>query len=93
MKNRGARGTTGKAKRREPLPDNDFKMAPDFRESLGRGQFLHYNMAAEGEHAVQQERELFSLSNRPFQSAKENGRAMCYVLQMFRERRQYKFLR
>lgn len=36
-----------------------------------------YNMAAEAEHAVQQERELFSLSNRPFQSAKENGRAMC----------------
>ena len=35
------------------------------------------NMAAEAEHAVQQERELFSLSNRPFQSAKENGRAMC----------------
>ena len=36
-----------------------------------------YNMAAEAEHVVQQERELFSLSNRPFQSAKENGRAMC----------------
>ena len=41
MKIGGARGMTGKVKRREPLPDNDFKMAPDFRESLGRGQFLH----------------------------------------------------
>ena len=44
MKNRGARGTTGRAKRWEPLPDNDFKMAPDFRESLGRGQVLHGNL-------------------------------------------------
>ena len=40
MKNRGARGTTGRA----TLPDNDFKMAPDFRESLGRGQVLHGNL-------------------------------------------------
>ena len=29
------------------------------------------------EHAVRQERELFSLCNRPFQSAKLNGKVMC----------------
>ena len=31
----GARGTMGRGKRREPLPDNVFKMAPDFRGRLG----------------------------------------------------------
>jgi len=31
----GARGTMGRGKRREPLPDNVFKMAPDFRRRLG----------------------------------------------------------
>jgi len=32
---RGARGTMGRGKRREPLPDKVFKMAPDFRGRLG----------------------------------------------------------
>ena len=31
----GARGTMGRGKRREPLPDNVFKMALDFRGRLG----------------------------------------------------------
>ena len=31
----GARGTMGRGKRREPLPDHVFKMAPDFRGRLG----------------------------------------------------------
>ena len=36
----GARGTMGRAKRKEPLPYNVFKMAPVFRESLGLEQVL-----------------------------------------------------
>ena len=34
-----ARGTIGRGKRREPLPYNAFKMAPDFRERLELGFF------------------------------------------------------
>ena len=35
-------------------------------------------MAVEAEHAVRQGRQLLFHSYRPFQSAKKNGKALCY---------------
>ena len=65
LNNGGRAGNDGK---RETLPNNVSKMAPDFRGRLVLVTFL-INIYTMVEHAVVQEEELLSLSMRPFQQA------------------------
>ena len=76
----GARGTMGRGKRREPLPDTVFKMAPDFRARLALV-ISFINTKQDGgtfssTTAVLQK--VFSLSARPFQLTKESSNTICF---------------
>ena len=69
-----ARGTMGGGKRREPLPYNAFRMAPDLRGRLELGHILTdvYKMV----NMVQP----VSIFVRPFQKVNQSGKLRCFKI-------------